>query len=532
MNKFLTLLLLAVATSAFAQYSAHYEKKALTSFYSKDFESALLFSEKVIEVDPQNVSSLYVAGESARMMEDLDKAESYLEKIPDEAKIGYYAMADYRLGSVKHDLAKTDEAEVYYEKYLTHHGEADDLYAHLASQALGDLKAGEKGRKDELVELERLGDNINSELSEMAPLRYADKLYFTTVLEDNYVKKNKHSKKMVQRPVTRIYEAQFNRPARPVDVNPSKASVNASNVALTPDAKRMYYTICKDSDYNTQEKCQIWYRNRTYEGDWGPAVRLPEHINVRGYSATQPSIGYDQNLKRFVLYFTSDRPGGKGGMDIWASPLDWMQENFGEPYPLEINTEGDEVTPFYHQSSQTLFFSSNGLPTEGGLDIFRVKKDQSGEWETPETLGEMLNSEFDDLYYTFHTSTHNAYFVSDRPGSNCGDEKGRGLDCTDIYQARIFVDLELDFFSTFGKMEVMGAQLEMEDLKTGATGSLTASEQDNQLRVRLEPGHDYKFTVHANGYHPKTFSLSTEGISFITTLEKEVLLENLHVARP
>jgi tetratricopeptide (TPR) repeat protein len=531
MNKIFTFLLLTVTINVFGQYTAHYEKKALSSFYSKDYEAALLYSEKVIEAEPQNISSLYVAGESARLLEDLAKAETYLEKIPDNAKLGYYAMADYRLGSVKHELAKADEAQAYYAKYLSHHDQENDLYAHLAEKALEDLKAGVKSRSRDLVELERLGDNINTDLSELAPLRYADKLYFTSTLEENFVKKNKRGKKMKQHPVTRIYEARFNGSPRPIEVNPSKATVNASNVALMPDASRMYYTLCKDDDYRNQEECEIWYRDKTYDGDWGPAVRLPQHINLRGYSTTQPTIGYDQHLKRYVLYFASNRPGGKGGMDIWASTLDWMGEVFGEPVNISINTEGDEVTPFYHQASQTFFFSSNGMRTQGGLDIFRVKKDFTGEWKTPENLGELVNTAYDDLYYTFHTNTKNAYFVSDRPGSNCKKESERGINCTDIYQARIFVDVELDFFSARDRKEVWNASVEMEDLDSGRTSVFDTDGKNNHLRVRLEPGKNYLFKVKARGYHDEVIEVNTEGFSFVTTLEQEVLLQK-KTARP
>lgn len=531
MNKLSTLVLLfAFITNASGQYLAHYEKKALSSFYSKDYSTALLYSEKVIEVDGENVASLFVAGESARIMQDLEKAESYLEKIPDEAKAGYYSVTDYRLGSVKHDLAKVEEAKFYYEKYLTSNNQENDLLAHLADRAIEGIDAGEKERRSDLVQMERLGDNINSELSELAPIRYADKLYFTSVNENNYVRSGKKRGKEVPHPVTRIYEAQFNRPAREIEANPRKASKNASNVALMPDASRMYYTLCNDDDYRNQEECEIWYRERQFEGDWGPPVRLPQHINMRGYSSTQPTIGYDRHLRRYVLYFSSDRPGGKGGLDIWASVLEWNGTNFGEPFPLPVNTEKDEVTPFYHQSSQTLFFSSDGLPTQGGLDIYKAKKANNGEWEAPESLDEYVNSEYDDLYYTYHTSTRNAYFVSDRPGSNCKDKKDRGLDCTDIYQARIFVDLELKFLNAISKVGVNGTQVELTDLDTDATATLAAGNERNDLRIRLEPGKDYKITVHADGYQSETITLNTDDISYFTTLEKEVLLDS--TARP
>lgn len=533
MNKLFTLLLLTVTTSVFGQYLAHYEKKALTSFHSKDYETALLYSEKVIEVDPRNVSSLYVAGESARIMQDLEKAEDYLEQIPEEAKIGYYSMADYRLGAVKHELQKGEEAKVCYAKYLSHHSQENDWYAHLAEVSIDDLEKGKIDRSEELLELERLGDNINTDLSDLAPLRYADKLYFTTIEEDNYVKKNKRSKKMVKRPVTRIYEAQFNRPARPAPVNPSRGTVNASNISLMPDASRMYYTLCKDDNYLDQKECEIWYREKTYEGDWGPAVRVPQHINMRGYSTTQPTIGYDRHLKRYVLYFVSDRPGGKGGMDIWASTLDYSGQTFGEPRNISINTEGDDVTPFYHQSSQTFFFSTDGLRTQGGLDIFRVKKGKEGEWEIPENLGPFINTESDDLYYTFHTSTKNSYFVSNRPGSNCEKKEERGMECTDIYQARIFVDLELEVLSAYDKEAIENVKIEIKDLTSGAVGSQSSLGDNAQLRVRLEPGQNYLVTVGAEGFETEKINLNTEDISYVTTIEKEVLLKNnIKPARP
>lgn len=531
MNKLFTILLLAVTTNVLGQYSAHYEKKALTSFHSKDFATALMYSEKVIEVDPQNVSSLYVAGESARMMNNLEKAENYLEQIPEGAKIGYYAMTDYRLGAVKHELEKPEEAQAYYAKYLSHHDQENDLYAHLAKESIGDIESGKTVRSSELLELEKLGDNINSDYSDLAPLRYADKLYFTTIVEENYVKKGKRGKKMVKRPVTRIYEAQFNRPARPAPVNPSKGTVNASNISLMPDASRMYYTLCKDDDYLSQEECEIWYRERTYEGDWGPAVRLPQHINKRGYSATQPSIGYDRHLQRYVLYFTSDRPGGKGGMDIWASVMDWKSQTFAEPINISINTEGDEVTPFYHQSSQTFFFSSNGLRTQGGLDIFQVKKDGEGKWESPENLGELINTAYDDLYYTFHTSTKNAYFVSNRPGVKNGKEKSAELKGTDIFQARVFVDLELDVFSAIDKEAIKNVTVEIQDLFSGAKGAQSTVGDETQIRVRLEPGQEYRFVVSAKGYKPEVFVLNTKDLSYVATIEKEVFMKS-SLARP
>jgi tetratricopeptide (TPR) repeat protein len=141
-HNILIIVLLCACTTAFGQYADHYERSALASYYSKDYKTAMLFSEKVLELDSRNITSLFVAGESARMIQDFEKAEYYLEQIPDNAKAGYFGITDFRLASVKEILGKKQEAERYYRKYLEERDSDTDLLALLAREALEMLDKG------------------------------------------------------------------------------------------------------------------------------------------------------------------------------------------------------------------------------------------------------------------------------------------------------------------------------------------------------------------------------------------------------
>lgn len=498
---------------AFGQYLDNYEKKALTAFHSKDYASALLFSEKVLEIDSTNVASMFIGGEAARLSNDFHKAEAYLERIPENAKVGYYAVTDFQLAAVKMDLNKTKEAKYYYQKYVDAHNEANNLFAYLALEAIKSMDEEDKAKENPL-DMQRLAENVNSGKPDFAPLRYADKVYYTSLTE---VKGEKRNTKKV---VSRIYEVRGNYAPKPFIANPMKETLSAGNISLMPDASRVYYTLCT-GDFMESEGCEIWCRDREYEGNWGAPKRLPVEVNVRGFASTQPSVAWDKQQKKYILYFTSDRPGGRGGMDIWSCAIN-NDGSFGEATCLPFNTPQDDITPFFHQATQTLFFSSNGWPGRGGFDIFRGQKTPDGEWRVPENLGDMLNSTYDDTYYSFHGQSQNAYLVSNRPKPN--DNGLTDITNLDIYQARVFAQIDLKVFRSLDNNPVYAPQVEIKELGTGETGSFAARNNENNIPLRLDTGKRYQMTVIAEGYEPYIFEFSTEGFSYFIALNRQIYL--------
>jgi len=125
-------------------------------------------------------------------------------------------------------------------------------------------------------------------------------------------------------------------------------------------------------------------------------------------------------------------------LDVWCSTIS-KDGSFGTPFCLPFNTPMDDITPFFHQPTQPCFLAQR-WPGKGGFDIYRENKTTDGEWEVPENLGDMLNSAYDDTYYSFHTQSQNAYLVSNRPNANCKNES-LSADCLDITKPAFLLKL-------------------------------------------------------------------------------------------
>lgn len=181
---------------------------------------------------------------------------------------------------------------------------------------------------------------------------------------------------------------------------------NEGGASLTIDNNELFITICEP--VNGYNNCDIYYTTRK-DSFWTPLKRLLYPVNKSDTWESQPTISSDGN----TLLFTSIRPGGKGGADIFSVS---RTENgsWGELQSLSINTLGDEKSPFLHPDNQTLYFSSNGHRGLGGLDIFYVKKDTAGNWGKPQNIGYPINSEADDLGLFVSTDGKTAYFSSNK----------------------------------------------------------------------------------------------------------------------
>lgn len=174
---------------------------------------------------------------------------------------------------------------------------------------------------------------------------------------------------------------------------------------FSPDGKTMYFTRCT-SDPEYPRYAQIFTSSRS-DASWGAPQAL-EITKDTLSSYAHPAISPDGNW----LYFVSDMPGGIGGLDIWRIRLteDGLggAENLGEP----INSPGDEMFPTFRPNGD-LYFSSNGHPGMGGLDLFCAKQDSTGTWKV-ENLKYPMNSAGDDFGMTFEGLHNRGYFSTNR----------------------------------------------------------------------------------------------------------------------
>jgi hypothetical protein len=188
--------------------------------------------------------------------------------------------------------------------------------------------------------------------------------------------------------------------------------------SLSKDGKELY--LYSSADYDG-----IIYTSRFENGTWSPLVKLNENINTK-YWESHATVSHD-NKK---LYFTSNRKGTYGGLDIYISNRD-STGDWGPAVNLGpvINTPYNEESPFLSDDDKTLFFSSRGHFNMGGYDIFYSTLLANGEWSIPLNVGYPLNSTDDDVFFKPLNKGYEGYLAKEKTG---------GFGKQDIYRIEIF----------------------------------------------------------------------------------------------
>ena len=266
--------------------------------------------------------------------------------------------------------------------------------------------------------IRNIGREINSEFEDYAPVLNADEteIIFTTRRRDGNTFENVADD---NKPYEDIFVADRSGGSwkRAKNIGPTiNGKYSDSNLTLSPDGKLLF--IYKDDGNG-----DIYVSEKNKEGSWGTPTPLPGIINST-FREASVSITADGN----TLYFSSERPGGYGGSDIYTCTKDskgeWSRvKNLGS----SINTDQDEDGPFISFDAKTLYFSSKGRKGMGGFDVFKTTllNADKNEWSEPENMGYPINSPDDDIYFSSSKDGKRWYYASER------DE---GLGYTDIYE--------------------------------------------------------------------------------------------------
>lgn len=395
---------------------------------------AMRYYSFILEAEPLNVTALNGYGEAAIKFAALDSAEVVFQKLVDNGFTGPTGAPFLRLAGVKFQMGKYQEARDLYSRFLFTEkpAAATEAMKFEAESRLGDCEWAIETLRHPVVEPELfvlLDSGINTpQYSENAPYLLGDVLYYTTnkfTFEKDrlFPKRNLH--KIMQAKLDEggsNEESPFNDPNRHTTHNTFNAKGDI-----------MYYSLCDYVGNTLDIFCEIYLRRKLPDDTWGPAEKLPEPINIPGYTNAQPCFGAVPGQPYEMLYFVSDRPGGKGGKDIWCSKV--AGDNYSNPMNVAtLNTVGNDVTPFYHTGTQTFYYSTDSLQSMGGFDVYQAKWDGK-DWVNPVNLGVPINSGFNDVYYMLANEGETAYMASNRRGSFNQSEEGC---CYDLYQADFF----------------------------------------------------------------------------------------------
>ena len=266
------------------------------------------------------------------------------------------------------------------------------------------------------------------------------------------------------------------------------------------------------------------YKSIYTPAGWSEQENLGDSINTDFWESS-PAISPDKR----ALYFSSNRPGGYGGKDLYVSYLKpngrWTEAvNMGPT----INTAGDELAPFIHADNQTLYFTSDGLPGYGGSDLFVLKKLPNGKWGTPENMGYPINTIENEGSLAVAADGYTAYYASDREDSRGG---------LDIYSftlpahARPFKTIYVkgvvtDLISKKG----LPANLELTDNATGTIINKVQTDELGNYFITLPEGKDYTFTVNRKGYLFYSSAYALAGAAPDSTYVKNIALEPIKLA--
>ncbi len=358
--------------------------------------------------------AVYHLAESYRLSHDYTQAEKWYKQASAFSAEAYPACL-YWYGVTLRTNKKYEEAFNALTKFVQTYKDLDPNLMN-ADRELDDLKfiqaQSNKARQDQFI-LEMKKSPTRTSQYAMA-VRHEDTLVFTGVHSNP-----PESKKDKETFSNDLYEtiggedSMFTAEILNIDVG---EDFHQGMANFSTDGKKMFFT--RWSTVNGMTKSAI-YTSELKDSGWSLAEKMDEPVNIPGYNNAQPFITADGKF----LLFSSDRPGGIGKFDLWYAALDehfrvLTVSNLG----AIINTPQDEESPYYHEQSRTLVFSSNGRVGMGGFDIYYSNNDYSfNHWSQPVNPGSPINSTKDDIYFisTDKDNIWNTGWISSDRASNC-----------------------------------------------------------------------------------------------------------------
>ncbi len=418
----------AQSVQAQEKYAKEYEKQGDKAMANGEYSQALDYYMLGRRFLKQNLALIYKCGEACLAMKDYDKAEYWYQKV-----------------LIENDTTNINHA-------------FPDLYLHLAQSSIynGNIIQAQsflntclidcddiKIRKECKQELERidwiidndkpknyvitnLGNNINNETSQLGSFVLRDSIIIFTSTE--YKKKISKGDTFFTNIYNQIFfsfvDDNYYTPAKKLEwgkINQKK--IDCSDLFFDSVSATAYFTYSKNKGNN---KTSIIYSSTYANGKWSkPKIFKP--VYDKNSSSYHPVIA--RNNGECYMFFSSDRAGGYGKMDIWALDMNNEQAvpvNLGST----INTSGNEITPFYFEDEEELYFASDTHKGFGGFDIFR-STGWKNRWTSVENLLLPINSSYNDIYPFVVDSDIEGYFTSNRPTINNKENK---TCCNDIYR--------------------------------------------------------------------------------------------------
>ena len=390
-----------------------YVKFADEQYKKGDYFYALEYYKLALESDSSNIDLLWKYAETHRAYKDYRKAEYYYSKVYQREKAKKYPFSLLYLGLMQKQNQQYSKArETFKLAKKTYQKEAEGYLYLKAVQEISSCEWAINNSKDSLlIDLKILPPEVNTSNAEFPHAIKDGKLIFSSLRADSMNVMEEVLSPMYK---TKLYFSEIKEGVfQPNELLDSLIIENKSrgNGSFSTDGKTYYYSVCEDEDFSY--KCQIWF-SKYNQGKWSLGQPLESIINEPGANTTMPSIGMLNGKE--VLFFSSDRANSKGGLDLYYSERLTTNDRFSTVIPITfLNTLDNDITPWWDNSTNRLYFSSSWEFGFGGHDIF-YSENSKGEFQKPINVGWPINGPANDIYYLSQTDT--IYFASNRIGSN------------------------------------------------------------------------------------------------------------------
>jgi outer membrane protein OmpA-like peptidoglycan-associated protein/tetratricopeptide (TPR) repeat protein len=513
----LIILCFSVATTKMTQAQESAIRKAQQNFddaqkslQSRDYESAIKSLGDAVQADPAFQLAYVQLGDVYRLKRDFASSKFNYQKAITLSGAGTAARVYYSLGDVELKTGDYENAGKHFRFFKENYKGKDQDLLMKTDKYIRDCDFSVTAIKNpEKYQPVNLGDAINSRDREYFPALTADgsSLIFSRTVngnEDFYVSHKTADKKWTA--------------AVPLS-NKINTQQNEGAQSISPDGMYLFFTGCNRED--GFGSCDLYVSHKNGK-DWDKPFNLGAVVNSSSWDS-QPAVTPDGN----TLYFVSNRPGGMGGYDIWKTTLNTEGE-WSKPVNLgpDINTAFDETTPFIHPDGKTLYFSSNGWPGLGNMDIFYSRAQENGNWGKPVNMGYPINT-FSEETGLMVTPDGSMGMFSSILKDGFGD--------MDIYSFNLPVaakPLPITYVKGIVRdketRNFLEAKVQVVDLKTKESKFNDFTSKDNGEFLAVMPlGSTYAFNAIADGYlfYSDNFELNTAAAGRPYVLE--IYLEKL-----
>ena len=421
MKKYKYILAMGILLPALMSCQSLYRAQKQMDKYN--YAKAIDILEKASTNEKKRDAAIPMLAECYRMQHDIDKSkETYAKavKLPDAKPETFYYY-----GKALQSTGDYEKAREMFQTYSQKNPSdpRGPLNVSYCDSVLGPWKKIEPKFEVKTV------NNINTKESEFGPAIYNGDLVYASDFSNTPAEGKKYGwtgrgylNIMKSTPETKDdfwggmsapsqFDSKFNQEYHD---GPASFGNGGNNIYFT---RSFFGKAKRDGIYKTNE-LKIYYADKN-NGNWGEVK--PFFLNSKDYSVGHPSLSADGQ----TLYFVSDMPGGQGGTDIWMCKREG--DNWGKPENLGpiINTKENEMFPTILDDG-TLYFSSEGHPGYGALDVFETKN-VNGTWTTPINMKQPINSSYDDFAVAFAPGGKTGFFSSNRDG---------GVGTDDIYAFR------------------------------------------------------------------------------------------------